>query len=377
MDRVGARWPAYGRWLPWGLIAAGVVVDVSTPAVFTASPLFAFAGLLAAVNSTLRRTVAVVVTAVVVMVLLGTVGQEARAGHDLVDIINVTVTGLISIDVNRLLARQARTLHTVRTVAEAAQLAVLPSPPKTLRGLDIAASYHGAEAEALVGGDLYAVEETTWGVRFLVGDVRGKGLDAVGSAAVALGAFREVSVRAPELCVLADEMERSMLREARYREGMPTTEGFTTALFGTFAPDLREVRLLSRGHPDPYLFVDGAVSALTAEDPGLPLGLGGLAPGGSDDPPSEGFPVPPGAILLLVTDGVTEARNKDGVFYDPVLRLGGRRFRCPEELLTTVMEDVRAWTGGVRDDDMALLALMRPATPHPPGPGTADAPVPG
>ncbi|MFG3254733.1 PP2C family protein-serine/threonine phosphatase [Streptomyces sp. NPDC048172] len=365
MDRFGARWPAYGRWMPWLLIAAGVAVDVVTPPVFTGSPLLALAGLLAAVNSTLRHTVAVCVAAVLAMTLLGLVGDQARAGHDVVDIVNVTFAGLISVDVNRLIARHARRLHTARTVAEAAQFAVLPTPPKSLRGLDIAASYQGAEAEAQVGGDLYAVEETAWGVRFLVGDVRGKGLGAVGTAAVALGAFREVGVRAPELTVLADEMERSLLREARHREGTPVSEGFTTVVLGTFAPDLREVRLLTRGHPDPYLFVDGAVTVLAQEAPGVPLGLGELAPG---NPPAKSFPVPPGAILLLVTDGVTEARDPDGRFYDPAERLAGRRFRCPEELLTTVAEDVRAWTGGQRDDDMALLALMRPSAPHPPGP---------
>ncbi|GAA2094499.1 PP2C family protein-serine/threonine phosphatase [Streptomyces albiaxialis] len=365
MDRLGARWPAYGRWVPWLLIAAGIAVDVFTPPVFTGSPLLALAGLLAAVNSTLRHTLAVVVAAVLAMLLLGLIGSQARAGHDVVDIINVTFAGLISIDVNRLIARRDRRLNTARTVAEAAQVAVLPTPPKTLRGLDIAASYRGAEAEARVGGDLYAVEEAPWGVQFLVGDVRGKGLGAVGTAAVALGAFREVAVRTPDLGVLADEMERSLLREARHREGTPVSEGFTTAVLGTFTPDLCEVRLLSRGHPDPYLFVDGAVRVLASEEPGVPLGLGELTAG---EPVAEAFPVPPGAILLLVTDGVTEARGPGGTFYDPVRRLDGRRFRCPEELLTAVAEDVREWTGGQRDDDMALLALMRPAAPHPPGP---------
>ncbi|NGO73805.1 PP2C family protein-serine/threonine phosphatase, partial [Streptomyces boncukensis] len=210
---------------------------------------------------------------------------------------------------------------------------------------------------------LYAVEESPWGVRFLVGDVRGKGLAAVRTAAVALGAFREAAVRTPRLAEVASEMDRSLRREERQRtegaEGAenPEGEGFTTAVLGEFAPGLRTVRLVSRGHPDPYLLVAGAVRRLAVPHTGVPLGLGDL---GAPAPGAVGFPVPPGAVLLLVTDGVTEARNAAGEFYDPERGLRGRRFDSPDDALTAVDRDVHAWTGGPRDDDMALLALMRP-----------------
>ncbi|NGO73143.1 serine/threonine-protein phosphatase, partial [Streptomyces sp. SB3404] len=156
MNRFGARWPLYGRGAPWLLILASVAVEVLTPPNFTGSPLLVFAGLMAAVNSTLRHTAAVVVAAVLTSLLFGLAGGHVSAGPDFVDITTVTVAGLIAIDVNRLLAQHTQQLHTARTVAEAAQRAVLPTPPERLCGLAIAAGYRGAEAEARVGGDLYA-----------------------------------------------------------------------------------------------------------------------------------------------------------------------------------------------------------------------------
>ena len=64
-------------------------------------------------------------------------------------------------------------------MAAVAQRAVLPTPPARLGDLHIDARYVPAESEALIGGDLYVVQSTPYGIRVMVGDVRGKGLGAV------------------------------------------------------------------------------------------------------------------------------------------------------------------------------------------------------
>lgn len=69
---------------------------------------------------------------------------------------------------------------------------------------------------------------------------------------------------------------------------------------------------------------------------------------------------PPGATLLAYTDGLSEARDRAGVFYDPAERLRGRIFPGPEELLSALTDDVRLHTGGRSTDDLALLAVARP-----------------
>ncbi|GAA3301449.1 hypothetical protein GCM10020295_44760 [Streptomyces cinereospinus] len=119
------------------------------------------------------------------------------------------------------------------------------------------------------------------------------------------------------------------------------------------------VRILNRGHPPPLmLYADGTVSPLSARDPALPLGMGEL---GVWPDRAEESRFPGGATLLLYTDGLSEARNAQGVFYDPAARLAGRTFGGPGELLCVVADDVRRHSGGGATDDMALLAVRRPS----------------
>jgi hypothetical protein len=66
--------------------------------------------------------------------------------------------------------------------------------------------------------------------------------------------------------------------------------------------------------------------------------------------------------VLLVTDGVTEARNCDGVFYDPCIStLAGRTFHGPGHLVEAVVEDVTRWTKNEFRDDAAILAVTKTA----------------
>jgi serine phosphatase RsbU (regulator of sigma subunit) len=69
---------------------------------------------------------------------------------------------------------------------------------------------------------------------------------------------------------------------------------------------------------------------------------------------------PSGATLLLHTDGLSEARDAQGTFYDPAARLAGRMFSGPDPLLAALTAEVRRHTGGRTTDDMALLAVRRP-----------------
>lgn len=82
--------------------------------------------------------------------------------------------------------------------------------------------------------------------------------------------------------------------------------------------------------------------------------LGGARPAPADRP------FPAGSTLLLVTDGVTEARDRTGTFYDPATQLAGLGpFREPQEVIDVLARGIERWTGGPRDDDMAMLAITR------------------
>lgn len=360
MERHPVPWPAYARWAPSGMIALAVGYDWLTPEEYTGSPLLAVACVAAGATLSLSACAALAVVAVLACCGLSIAHGSFWQVRGMTEVGNVFLAAVIGVGVNRLIARCGRDLEVVRTVAETAQRAVLPEPPHRLGPLAVAARYQAAHTEARVGGDAYAVQETPYGIRMLIGDVRGKGLGAVGAVSVLLGAFREAAEHAPDLPALADQLENALSREAVRRDGEDRAEGFATALLGEFATEGGgTLRLLNRGHPPPYLLHGRRVRALEAGEPDVPLTMGLLA---ERRAAPDTFEFPPGATLLLVTDGVTEARDACGRFYDPALRLAGHGpFRRPRDVINALVADVEQWTGGTADDDMALLALTRRA----------------
>ncbi|WP_371677485.1 PP2C family protein-serine/threonine phosphatase [Streptomyces sp. NBC_01276] len=352
------------RMLPALLILLGLGFDVLTPPGFTGSPFFSAAPLIAApVFSFLATAVTGLAasSAVVALHFHNAADWRVDALTELVTV--VTVSGLALL-INRVVRRSGERLASARGIAEAAQRAVLPTPAERIGGLHVSARYEAAQADAFIGGDLYAVQDTPYGVRLAVGDVRGKGLGAVEAVAVVLGAFREAADTEPTLEALAERLERALAREGVRRDSLDAVEGFTTCVLGEVPAGAGVLRLLNRGHPEPLLlYADGGLAVLEPAEPALPLGLGELA-AGPPDPVGE-WPFPEGGTLLLYTDGVTEARDAAGVFYDPAARLRGRVFPGPGEVLGALSSDVRRHTGGGTTDDMALLAVGRPQEGQP------------
>ncbi|WP_431772223.1 PP2C family protein-serine/threonine phosphatase [Streptomyces cucumeris] len=352
------------RWIPGLLIVGGIIFDLSSPANYTAGPFLSAAPLVAAPLFGLWETVLTAVLAIAAAVTLAEFHGVKDPSQALSEIITVATVTLLALLINRLVRRSDRRLASARGVAEAAQRAVLPVPPARLAGLDVAARYVAAERYAAIGGDLYAVQDTPHGVRLVVGDVRGKGLAAVETVAILIGSFREAAEQETTLEGLAGRLERALQREGARRADLEGFEGFTTAVLAEIPRGDSTLRVINRGHPPPLLLegADGGrpdrggctVRRVDPAASALPLGMGEL--GGWPDRVTE-LRFTEGATLLLFTDGVTEARDREGVFYDPEDRLRGRRFDGPGELLDALVADVELHTGGGTSDDMALLAL--------------------
>lgn len=196
----------------------------------------------------------------------------------------------------------------------------------------------------------------------MVGDVRGKGLEAVGTVAVVIGAFREAAEQEDSLEGVARRLERALARERERQGGIDPVEGFVTAVLAEIPPGGAEVRIVNRGHPEPLLLhPDGSLEVLLPTVPALPLGMDlGVWVDRADV-----WELAAGMTLLAYTDGLSEARDAQGDFYDPAARLRGRIYPEPEELLSALADDVRLHTGGRSTDDMALLAVARPAQGQP------------
>ncbi|MGW1073070.1 PP2C family protein-serine/threonine phosphatase [Streptomyces sp. NPDC002537] len=352
-----------GRWclrhlqlLPVLLLVVGVILDYNTSPHFSAEAFYTAAPMTAAALLSLRATVLAGLGACAAdAALLAHFGflDDSGGRSELAAVATVSAFAVV---VNRLMYYSDVRLRSARKVALAVQRAVLPQPPASIGPLRIAVRYQSAVKDAQIGGDLYSVQDTPYGVRCLIGDVRGKGMEAVKAVDVALGVFREAADDEPTLVRIAARLDRALLREARRRTGPEQTEGFVTGLLAEIPHSGDELRLVNHGHPAPLLLRGGEVHCAEPSVPALPLALGEL---GTGEDRTDTVPFPPGTTLLLYTDGLTEARNRAGVFYDPGARLAGHDFPGPDALLDALLTDVGRHAGGRITDDMALLAVTR------------------
>ena len=234
---------------------------------------------------------------------------------------------------------QSGRLANVMRVAEAAQHAILATLPPRIGAVALSARYVSAAADALVGGDLYEVVEREGAVRLLVGDVRGKGLDAVRHATVVLGEFRAAAADVDDLVEVAVQIDRRLRRYLG-------DEDFVTALLAEVT-DEGELTVVNCGHPVPLVARAGRVEELTTV-PSLPLGLGAA-------------PVPlrdrlgVGDRILLYTDGIIEARDAQQQFVDLREVVGPLASGPLEEVLDRVLVALRRSVGAALGDDLALV----------------------
>ncbi len=338
--------PVWLRLLPWLTMGLLVVVQLTTPRSVQLGFAFAVVPPLTTLLYGMLGTALVAGTMFALLMMPTIRADDVTYG----DLLAFGLIGAVSVVLSGVRVRRDAQLVSVRTVAEAAQLAVLPPMPERVGAVRCGALYRAAERGTLVGGDLYDVQDGPFGVRAIVADVKGHGLAAVGTVSALLGTFREAVLDEAELAGVAARLDRRLVVDS---SGRGETEVFATAVLVEFPPDGTAVRVLSCGHPAP-LVVDGDGTREVRLAPGAPLGLG-LA----EFRAPEAVPVPlrPGDVLLAHTDGVTEARDATGAFYPLAdrLRTGGWPV-SPVELVRTVWRDLSSYAGEVADD-VALLAL--------------------
>ncbi|MER7838749.1 PP2C family protein-serine/threonine phosphatase [Streptomyces sp. NPDC096040] len=334
-------------WMPVAAMAVVAVADLSAGPGVGFLPLVSLGPAFSGLVGGWRRTALIGVVALLLCVGLGMYDGlfEERRGFTAV----VSVAGVTGVGVAAAVMRSRREaeLASVRSIAEVAQRVLLRPVPRTAGPLQAAVSYTSAVAEARIGGDLYEVVASPHGIRVIVGDVQGKGLAAVETAAVVLGAFREAAHDEPDLVGLGERLERSVAREL---EG----EKFVTAVLAEIGSD-HGVVFLNYGHPAPMVVRrDGTADFPQPLAYALPLGLGAH---GGEGPKPYRVDFAPGEQLLLYTDGVTETRDESGCFYP----LGDRAHLLKEpdadRALEAVREDLVRHAAGPLHDDAAMLLL--------------------
>ena len=379
---VGSSLRGAGLWGPLLLGAALVVLDlVQGPGIHNVGLLAAVPLVAAALVGPLATAAHGVAAAGLGFALGGVEGWRSGAGAaegamatpQLVRVAMILALSLLAVGVALHRVRTERRARAVAAVADSAQLAILGPLPPVVGGLECASVYLSATSEARIGGDLVEVLDTPFGVRAVVGDVRGKGMEAVRLSGRVLGSFREAAYDLEDLTAVAAAMDRAVRRAA-------DAEGFVTAALVQVDAATGDVVALCCGHPAPMV-VDptGAPARELDVVPSPPLGMFEL-----DGPPEAAHAhLAPTDRLVLVTDGLLEARRPkrlsrraSGPFLPALEVLGTALAAGPMSAgLADVVARARRWARGRLDDDLAVLVLQRagatPATPTPPGPRRA------
>jgi hypothetical protein len=276
---------------------------------------------------------------VVGMIFAGADGHVELAG--VINVLGILLATGLAAAAATIRQRQADRIAELLRLASVAQQAVLRPLGPQVGSLAVAGRYISATAAADIGGDLYEALDTPYGVRIIIGDVRGKGLDAVRLASIVLGSYRHVAYERADLRAIVTDLDRAVARSVG-------DEDFVTAALveergGTLT-------IVNCGHPAPLLLRRGLVIPLEPPAPAPPLGFMPVA-----QPRVERLE--PGDRLLLFTDGLGEAR-RDGEFFptaDRAWRLLGHG--TVGDGLASLETALVEWVHGRLDDDIALVLM--------------------
>ncbi|MGI5436659.1 PP2C family protein-serine/threonine phosphatase [Streptomyces shenzhenensis] len=350
-------------WLPpLLLLALIVVIDVNTTEKFRViSWIVLVPGTAAAICGVWTTGWFAVLSLLVYIVVDAAWPSQYQAG--LPDFVLVALGGFLATLACAVRLRTERLMLHMRDIVETTRRTVLRQLPPGWAGLENAAVYLSADTDARVGGDFYDIQPGPQGTRVFVGDVQGKGLAAVDTAVALLGTFREAAYHEPDLAAVAARLETRMLRHRRHTAALGRKDGdrFATALLVGFpVHESGFVEVVNFGHEPPMAVTPGGVRLLPPGD-GLPLGMGEFA----DGPPRvHRVALGAGETLLLVTDGVTEARDGTGRFY-PLAQEVTRAVAAdpgtaePARLVAVVRDGTLRHTDGHLADDTTVFAVRR------------------
>ncbi|MGW4567987.1 PP2C family protein-serine/threonine phosphatase [Streptomyces sp. NPDC004561] len=373
--RIGGRSVA---WLtPLVLLVCIVLVDYYTGEQFRMiSWIVLVPGIAAAICTVWTTALYGVLSMGAYVVVDGLWPAQYKAGP--ADFVLVALGGGLATLASAVRVRRERQMLHIRDIAETTRRTVLRPLPPRWGGLEHAGVYLAADVDARVGGDFYDIQPGPYGTRLLVGDVQGKGLGAVETAAALLGTFREAGYHERALVTVADRLESRMRRHRRYTTapGRDESDRFATAVLIAFPEGVPGmIDLINFGHEPPLAVGPHGVRELPSGD-GLPLGLGDL---GGGLPPVHRVPLAMEETLLLVTDGVTETRDGAGEFYEMAREVGRAvaadpRRSEPPRLVRRVRDGVLRHGGGRLDDDTTVFAVRRIPGGQEPDRGLGEAP---
>ncbi len=284
------------------------------------------------------------------------------------------IAGRVSVAIDNAMLFEAE-----RETALAFQNSLLPQQVPDLDGLEVAFRYvpakplatAGQGIQTQVGGDWYDIIPLAAGrVGLVIGDVEGRGARAaaiMGQIRATLRAYAQDEKSPADIMRKLDEWCRSTAPPGA--SGDPSTVSCIYMIYDAWS---RQLTFANAGHAAPLISVGGTVRPLEIRHKGVLLGVRGRGIRGLPTYKEQTLTLPPGAVLVLYTDGLTDRRTRgDGLgFYseaeatamlrDAVLAAAG-----PAEAARPIGAGVadaiavaaqNAVPGDI-DDDMAILVL--------------------
>ena len=261
--------------------------------------------------------------------------------------------------------------RTQADIARRLQERLLPLDPPEVPGLDVAVVYRSASHGAGRGGDFVDFYSRTGGhLALAIGDVAGKGVDALATTVVVKYALRAavngaaVSWPARPGAAL-QELHNAILGEL-------DAERFVTLLFALVGVRRGSLQLATAGHPAPFVVrATGVERPLLLTAPAI-----GVDPEGALDPyPSETLRLDRGDCVVFFTDGIAELRDARGGFFEDAMpaALAGLHDRPAAEIVAGLLREAERFAARPPADDIAVVCLRLARRPDvKPGAPAAD-----
>jgi serine phosphatase RsbU (regulator of sigma subunit) len=251
-------------------------------------------------------------------------------------------------------------LTTLADVAERLQRRLLPGAPPDVPGLDIAFTYRSASAGVLSGGDFvdYYARPPSGSLAFAIGDVAGKGVDAMATTFVTKFMLRG-AVYGGHLSWpthpgdALQELRNGLLEQQDFGWD---TERFVTVLFGQLTPRTGILQLAAAGHPAPFVVREESVERpllVTEAAIGVELDVA-LEPY-----PTEILRLAVGDLVVLFTDGLGELRDAEGRLFETCMaeELAGSHGERAADVVARLVAAGERFTARPPDDDLAVLCI--------------------
>jgi PAS domain S-box-containing protein len=243
-------------------------------------------------------------------------------------------------------AERAELLLRTSTIAEQLQSSLAASPLPELDEFDLAVHYApGGDDLEHVGGDWYdAVRTDQGGLALVVGDVMGRGVRAATTMIRVRAGIRGLLTVDPSPRAVLNSADEMMTRDA--------PDQFVTAAAMLVDPATGDLTLCNAGHvPIVIVHTDGSTEALGGGS-GVPLGI--VRP---LERRLTHANVEPGAVVILVTDGVVEARTHD--LDQGIARLRERASELRDLPLEELVVGLAELSDQSLRDDVTVLAARR------------------